>query len=461
MGRLVIRGGRFIDPSIGVDKECDVAVQDGKIVAIGEIAGVDGDEVFDASGKIVTAGLVDMHVHCYPFCTPIGVDPDHYCLGRGVTTAVDAGSAGATTLAGLKHFVADYCSTRLLAFLNISMHGLASAGCTGVGTGGELDSLNQVHIEQCVKCIQENRDICVGVKVRLSADAANDGKNEAEALRRAAAAAAAAGVPLMTHHTFSSVPLGSVTVDGAGAGEGAEALGCPGSLRKGDIYTHTFHGFPSTIIDTEAAAAGSEAKNPGEKRKREGAEAADGSPTAPKAGLLQAMAVHPACVDARERGVLFDVGLGQGSFNWTVAEIAIRQGFYPDVISTDLHTGGAEGPTYDLPTTMTRFLYLGMPLADVIAACTVKPAEAIGWGDRIGTLAVGREADITVLDMLECDVELEDCQGQLRPIRQRLVAAAAWRAGVRAKLTKPKCWPNPEARSSAAVGLLLVHDGCC
>jgi dihydroorotase len=256
-----------------------------------------------------------------------------------VTTAVDAGSAGATTLAGLKHFVAGYCNTRLLAFLNISMHGLASAGCTGVGTGGELDSLNQVHVEQCVKCIKENRDMCVGVKVRLSADAANDGKNEAEAFRRAAAAAVQAGVPLMTHHTFSSVPLGSA--DQAG-GE----LGCPGALKKGDIYTHTFHGFPSTIIDTEAAADASKDDKPGEKRKRGAANGGAASPpAAPKAGLLKAMSVHPACVDARERGVLFDVGLGQGSFNWTVAEISIRQGFFPDIISTDLHLGGAEGPT--------------------------------------------------------------------------------------------------------------------
>lgn len=146
---------------------------------------------------------------------------------------MDAGSAGATTFDGFRKFAAEPAQTRLLCILNASMHGLASAGSTGGGGGGELDSLNQVQVEPLVKVIKENRDLCVGIKVRLSADAANDGKNEKEAYIRALQACELAGVPLMTHHTFSTVPLTECP--------GADAS--PVKMRKGDLYTHTFHGF--------------------------------------------------------------------------------------------------------------------------------------------------------------------------------------------------------------------------
>lgn len=171
--------------------------------------------------------------HSYNYCTPLGEPADEVCISRGVTTAVDAGSAGATTFEGFRKFAAEPAQTRLLCILNASMHGLASAGSTGGGSGGELDSLNQVQVEPLVKVIRENRDLCVGIKVRLSADAANNGKNEKEAYVRALQACELAGVPLMTHHTFSTVPLTE----------------CPGSdaspikMRKGDLYTHAFHGF--------------------------------------------------------------------------------------------------------------------------------------------------------------------------------------------------------------------------
>ena len=163
------------------------------------------------------------------------IDPtepaDEVCIGRGVTTAVDAGSAGATTFDGFRKFAAEPAQTRLLCILNASMHGLASAGSTGGGGGGELDSLNQVQVAPLVKVIEENRDMVVGIKVRLSADAAANGKNEEEAYRRALEACEAAGVLLMTHHTFSTVPLALCP--------GADAS--PLKMRKGDLYTHTFH----------------------------------------------------------------------------------------------------------------------------------------------------------------------------------------------------------------------------
>ena len=135
----------------------------------------------------------------------------------------------------------------------------------------------------------------------------------------------------------------------------AEHLSSPGSLQKGDIYTHAYHGFPSTIVDPQ--------KTP--------------------------PVIHPAVLEAKKRGVYFDIGHGQGSFSWTVAEVCAEQGFWPDAISTDLHSGNIHGPAYDLPTVMSRFLHLGMPLYDVVRAVTVTPATVIRKEHLIGSLSSG------------------------------------------------------------------------
>jgi dihydroorotase len=304
---MLLHGGRVIDPSNGIDGELDVLIEDGKIVGVGR--DLDGQETFSCKGLLVVPGLVDIHVHGYQYATPLGIDVDDYCLGRGVTTAVDAGSAGATTLLGLRKYVMERCSTRLLSFLNISLHGLASAGCSGFGQGGELDSLNQVSTEACMDTVLANRDIVVGIKVRLTADVSDNGKNEQEAYRRALLAAHQCGIPLMTHHTFSSIPLSS---------KSADILSCPGSLVGGDIYTHCFHGYPSSIINQFTRD------------------------------------IDPEVFNARKRGVLFDLGHGRGSFNWTVAEICAKSSFWPDTLSTDLHTECQDGPAYDLPTVMSK-----------------------------------------------------------------------------------------------------------
>ena len=154
-------------------------------------------------------------------------------------------------------------------------------------------------------------------------------------------------------------------------------LGCPRDMRPGDLYTHTYHAYPCSIMDPQCSK------------------------------------IYPDVKDAKSRGVLFDVGHGQGSFSWTVTEMAARENFWPDTISTDLHTGNFSGPAYDLPGTMTKFLHVGMPLHDVIRAVTIAPAKAIGWEDRIGTLGIGREADVTVLKLDDVKMKLEDCQSQV------------------------------------------------
>lgn len=202
---LVIRDGRVIDPANERDILADVGVRSGRICSVAKCLEGRGLKEFDASGCIVTPGLIDSHVHVYQHVTPLGVSVDETCLARGVTTVVDAGSAGASTFPGLRKFIAEKSQTTVLALLHIAAHGLAAAGCTSHAKGGECDSLNQVDAELCTKCVEKNKDMIVGVKVRLSASAANDGANEEEAFRRALKVSSETHVPLMAHHTFSTI----------------------------------------------------------------------------------------------------------------------------------------------------------------------------------------------------------------------------------------------------------------
>ena len=246
------------------------------------------------------------------------------------------------------------------------------------------------------------------MKVRLSASIADGGKNEALAYLRAREAALATGMPLMVHHSFSTVTLEE----------------CPGQMRAGDVYTHCYHGFASTIVDPESKV------------------------------------IEPTVTAARKRGVLFDIGHGMGAFNWTVAEICAAKDLWPDTISTDIHSLTCEGPGYDQPTVMSKLLHLGMPLVEVVRASTETPAAAIGWQDRIGTLGVGREADVAVFSLEDVDVLLEDCQGQQRPVAQRLKTEAVWKAGEPRRVTEPEQWPNPKNAEKAKAGWqqLVIRD---
>ena len=182
-----------------------------------------------------------------------------------------------------------------------------------------------------------------------------------------------------------------------------------GRMKRGDIRTHMFHEFESSIIDTT---------------------------TIPHS-------LYPSVIASRERGIFHDIGHGQGSFSWTVAELCAKQSLWPDTISTDHHSGCVEGPAYDLPTIMSKLLHLGMPLYDVIKAVTSTPALIISKQDEIGSLMCGRLADVTVLKLTECDVLLEDCHVEMRKITKRLEPVAVWKSGERIPIEIPwKEWPN-------------------
>jgi len=274
-------------------------------------------------------GMVDLHTHLYQHCTPLGVDPE-LCLASGVTTAVDGGSAGALTFPGLRHFIIERSRCQVLAFLHLAAHGLAAAGCSGpeFGPGGESDSINILKTDLCVKTLKENRDVLVGVKIRLDRNITSGGETEPVVLERGLAAAGAAGLPLMVHHTNSTLSLSSVL----------------GSLRTGDIYTHCYScwaGEGGSIVDRQAGRVRGEAWA------------------------------------ARARGVLFDLGHGQGSLDWEVAEVAMEEGFHPDIISTDLHSGNVSGSCRSLPWVLSKMVHLGLTLEAALQAVTIAPAKAL------------------------------------------------------------------------------------
>jgi dihydroorotase len=369
---LVISGGTVIDPASGRHEPADVAIADGRIEAVGGgLRTGDAAAVIDATDGLVVPGLVDLHVHVYPGVADLSVEPDPTCLGRGATTVVDAGSAGANTFPGFRRYVIEPSRGRILAYLNISATGQIDPFL------GELHDLRFADPERAARVAEANPDVIVGFKVRVSEMLA--GPNGLAGLDRALEAGRATNLPVMVH-------IGGTPFDIE------EVLG---RLRPGDIVTHSYTGW-----------------NPG--------------------GLVtDAGRVVAAAGEARARGVRFDVGHGAGSFTWPVAEAALADGFLPDTVSSDLHRFNIASPVHDLVTTLSKFLLLGLPLDDVIAMATTAPAAALGpAGTTLGRLEVGAEADVTVLGRESGRFELTDSAGTARTAGERLVPVAVVRAGM-------------------------------
>ncbi len=360
---LLITGGTVIDPGAGRHERADVAIAGGKVAAVGrDLAGSAGARTIDASGLLVTPGLIDLHAHVYPGCTELSVDPDPLAARSGTTTMVDCGSVGAKTFGGFRRYVVEPSRCRVLAFVNISVIGLvAMPEC---GYGRFVDS------NAALACIEQNRDVVVGVKVRGSRNAFGE-DNTAQPVWMAVAAAGAAGVPVILH-VGDPPPVIEQALE---------------ILRPGDLVTHSFKGQPVTrIVDQQGN-------------------------------------VKPQVRAARERGILFDIGHGSGSFSWAVSHQLAAQGFWPDTISTDVHTSSIKPPiSIDMPNTMSKLLHLGMDLDAVIRASTFAPAKAIGWDDRIGSLQPGMAGDVAILALEQGDFPLTDSYRQSEVARRRLVA---------------------------------------
>ena len=375
---VLIAGGTVIDPASGLHARSDVRVEAGRIAAVGpDVSEGGADEVIDATGLLVVPGLIDLHVHVYPGVADLSVEADRTCLGRGVTTAVDGGSAGANTFAGFRKLASEPSLGRVLAFLNIGATGQIDTHL------GELHDLRFVDPVRAIAVAEANRDLIVGFKVRVSEMLS--GPNGIAGLERALEAGTATGLPVMVH--VGGTPFGlDEVVD---------------RLRPGDVVTHAFTGWRPGAILTDDRRVVSAAR------------------------------------EARARGVRFDVGHGAGSFSWSVAEAALADGFPPDSISTDLHRFNVAGPVHDLATTMSKFLLLGVALDDVIAMVTAGPAATLGMSDRLGALAVGSEGDVTLLRLEDGRFDLVDSAGETREASQRLVPVAVVKAGVPAPIQPP------------------------
>lgn len=395
---LVVKNGTVLDPSQNLDGEMDVAITNGKISAVGKGLDaeprIDARRVIDASGKIVTPGMIDMHVHVYPFRKHLRYngDPDQLCLSSGVTTAVDCGSAGSATLPTvLKEHLREGYNTRLFLFLNIS-----SLGLPGIP---ELSDLEFVDVEETVALCKRNPENILGVKIRLARSALKETR-PMEALALAREAADKTDKPLMVHgiRTDQKDLLKDVTLSDILA-----------ELRPGDILTHPY-ALNSGILD--------------EKGK-----------------------VIPEAYEAVERGVLLDVAHGRGNFSFEVASKALEQGLVPDTISTDLHGSSIMGPVYDLTTTVSKFLALGMPLQEAVEKATVNPAKIIGKKNLLGTIREEAFGDLTILDLEKGRFEFVDADGQTKIGAERLIPTMAV-AGGRPFLAKSWSqigwdWPPP------------------
>jgi len=365
---LIIRGGRVIDPTQKLNGIYDVALTGGVVAEVAPSIEGRARRTLSADGLLVLPGLVDLHVHIHWGVSHYGVEPDLSCLAKGVTTAVDAGSAGGYTYPSLKRYIIDRSQTRLLAFLNI-----AYAGMIGDEVG-ELEDARFVNTELALR-VGQAREI-VGIKARM--DRVGQ-RAAAEALRPAVEVAAALGKPVMVHIGRGERMHSSL----------AEILEM---LRPGDLVTHCYHGHPGGIVDEE--------------------------------GRVRAEVWR-----ARERGILYDVGHGGGSFTFAVARAALEQGLRPDIISSDLHTASIAGPVFDLPTTMSKFLHLGMDLESVVTLSTSAPAAILGLQDRLGTLRPGAEGDVCLCRLEQGAFPLYDCAGQREIAAQRLVPVNVVKGG--------------------------------
>jgi dihydroorotase len=354
---LLLAGGRVVDPSQDLDTIADVAFADGKVAAIGPNLSRDGvSDVRDVSGRLVTPGLIDLHTHVYWGGTSIGVDPTDYARRCGTTTMIDAGTAGAGNFAGFRAHIIEPSEPRVLAYLNISFPGIYAF--SDVVMVGEAEDLRLLHPRACLNVANLNKDLLVGIKVRVGARAS--GAMGHAPLDIAIEVAEEAGLPVMCH-LDSPPPSRSEVIS---------------RLRPGDVITHCFRPFPA-----------SPARGDGQIREE--------------------------ILEARERGVIFDIGHGMGSFGFATAEAMLAGGFLPDAISSDVHSLSILGPAYDQLVTLSKFLYLGMELKDIIAASTTGPARAIRRPE-LGTLKPGSIGDATILEIAKTEVTFTDALGETR-----------------------------------------------
>ena len=368
---LVLQGGRLIDPSQDIDATRDIAFADGRVAEVAARIDAPAQEVRDIGGLIVTPGLIDLHTHVYWGGTSIGIDADTVAGRGGTTTLVDAGSAGPGNFPGFRRHVIERAPVRILAFLNVSFAGIFAYSRSVMV--GECADMRLIDLKECLRTIRAHRDLIVGVKVRVGRNAS--GMNGVAPLDMALAVAAEAGVPVMAHLDDPPPSRNEVL----------------SRLRPGDVLTHCFRPFPNAPIR------------------------ADGN-------------IWEEVQQARNRGVVFDIGHGMRSFGFPVARGMLAKGFLPDVISSDVHSLNVDGPVYDLLATLSKFYSLGMDLPALVKTATCAPAAVLGRSD-LGTLRPGAAADATVIAIEEGSFDYHDCFGEVLNAPQRLACRGIVQGG--------------------------------
>lgn len=363
----------MIDPASGRDGPFDVHIRDGLVDAIGAGLPAGGATVIGVRDFIVTPGLIDVHLHLMKGLGAFGVDPDIFGVGSGVTTVVDAGSAGHSLLNVFRNYVTDNAKTRVLNYINLSTLG----GVTGPGYGILADP-RLIDEDKIEKAVEANRDIIVGIKIMATGGALGD--QGLKPLERARKLGDSLKLPLLVH-------IGeSWTKDTAPVHVGNVLK----YLRPGDIVTHMFTVHPGGLLDGNGK-------------------------------------LWPQVRDAKQSGVLMDVGHGLHNLNFDVARRVLDQGLRPDGVSTDGHRGNRAGPVYDLPTTMAKLMALGVSLNQVIEMATVNAARLLGRMNEFGALCIGLPAEISVLRIEDREWQATDSQKGTIPARHALVPVYAIR----------------------------------
>ncbi len=358
---LVIKGGEVLDPSQNLRAKRDIGMRFGKIEALeADIPAARANRVMNVAGRLVVPGLIDLHAHVYT--TGIGIPPDELVPYQGTTTTVSAGDAGSSAFALARRAMAAQSRTRLYAFVHIANIGLSAFPIA------ELFNIDFAQTDAAAKTLADNADIAIGIKVRMSQNVI--ARHGLEPLKRAMRACEIAGGGKVMCHIggVESVDLMSQILD---------------MLRAGDILTHCFTGFPNDA----------------------------GQFT----NIVQGGKLLPAAHAAKKRGVMFDVGHGGGSFDFTVAEAALAEGVLPDTLSSDIHvfSGNSPGQPY-LPNVMAKFMALGLSLEQVVTMATATPAKIINRLPKHGTLQVGAPADATVLEVVNGPAEFVDTRNNKR-----------------------------------------------
>jgi len=377
---LVIKGGEVLDPSQKLRAKRDVGIRNGLVEALeADISAERALRVLDAGGKLVTPGLIDLHAHVYPYGSAIGIPADELVPFQATATVVSAGDAGANNFAAFRRHIMAQTRTRMYAFVHIANIGLAGFPVP------ELFNISYAEVPAAARALAENADVAIGIKVRMSENVID--KHGLEPLKRAIAACETAGTK------------GKVMCHIGGVQTRALMSQILDTLRAGDILTHSYSGAPNN--------------------------AGDGT------NIVQDGKLLPAALAAKKRGVVFDVGHGGGSFDYTVAEPAIAQGATPDTISSDIHVFSGNTPGMPFLTwVMSKFLNLGFTLEQVIAMATVNPARVINRLPKLGTLQPGAPGDVSILELVQGPVRFVDTRKNERDGKVHLRPVQTVAAGV-------------------------------